>query len=52
MILDFERDSQQSIFEPIENDVKRALGLPVREEPADAVPAEQKKAVAASTEKK
>jgi len=36
----------------IENDVKRALGLPVREEPADAVPAEQKKAVAASTEKK
>src|SRR5216110_962016 len=36
----------------IENDVKRALGLPVREEPADAAPGEQKKAVAASTEKK
>src|SRR5207244_2404689 len=36
----------------IENDVKRALGLPVREEPADAAPPEQKKAVAASTEKK
>jgi len=31
--------------------VKRALGLPVREEPADAAPPEQKKAVAA-TEKK
>ena len=36
----------------IENDVKRALGLPVREEPADAAPAEQKKAAAAATEKK
>src|SRR2546423_6685931 len=36
----------------IENDVKRALGLPVREEPADATPAEQRKAAAASTEKK
>ncbi len=36
----------------IENDVKRALGLPVREEPADAAPAEQKKALAATTEKK
>ena len=35
----------------IENDVKRVLGLPVREEPADAAPPEQKKAVAA-TEKK
>jgi len=36
----------------IENDVKRALGLPVREEPAEAAPAEQKKALAAATEKK
>ena len=35
----------------IETDVKRALGLPVREEAITEVPAEQKKAVAA-TEKK
>src|SRR5256884_959564 len=36
----------------IENDVKRALGLPVREEVVEAAPAEQKKALAAATEKK
>src|SRR5437588_10083579 len=40
------------VLRRVEIDVKRALGLPVREEPADAAPAEQKKAVAASTEKK
>src|SRR5881275_572338 len=35
----------------IENDVKRALGLPVREEAADAAPVEQKKAAAAAEKK-
>jgi len=40
------------VLRRVEIDVKRALGLPVREEPADAAPAEQKKAAAASTEKK
>src|SRR5881398_2306964 len=43
---------QPVILEKIKNDVKRALGLPVREEPAEAAPAEQKKALAATTEKK
>src|SRR5216110_315445 len=36
----------------IETDVKRALGLPVREEPAEAAPAEQKKAAAAAAAEK
>src|SRR5881392_1237609 len=40
------------VLKRIENDVRRALGMPVREEDADAAPVEQKKAVAASTEKK
>ena len=40
------------VLRRVEIDVKRALGLPVREEAADAAPAEQKKAAAASTEKK
>jgi len=35
------------LLRKIENDVKRALGLPVREEPVAAVPVEQKKAAAA-----
>ena len=39
------------VLRRIETDVKRALGLPVREEAAAEVPVEQKKAVAA-TEKK
>src|SRR2546426_4301257 len=43
---------QPVILEKIEIDVKRALGLPVREEPAEGAPAEQKKALAAATEKK
>src|SRR5881296_3152314 len=42
---------QPEVLKRIETDVKRALGLPVREETAEAPPAEQKKAVAA-TEKK
>jgi len=36
----------------IENDVKRALGLHVREDEAVEAPAEQKKAAAAAAEKK
>src|SRR5438552_1724442 len=40
------------VLRRVEIDVKRALGLPVREEPADAAPAEQKKAAAASPEKR
>src|SRR5438876_8928678 len=40
------------VLKRIENDVKRALGLPVREETAEAAPAEQKKAAAATAEKK
>src|SRR5213078_634657 len=43
---------QPVILEKIKNDVKRALGMTVREEPAEAAPAEQKKALAATTEKK
>jgi len=39
------------VMKRIECDVKRALGMPVREETAEAAPAEQKKA-AAATEKK
>jgi recombination protein RecA len=40
------------VLKRIENDVKLALGLPVRAETAEAVPAEQKKAAAATGDKK
>src|SRR5713226_7241370 len=40
------------VMKRIECDVKRALGLPVREESAEAAPAEQKKAAAAAADKK
>jgi recombination protein RecA len=43
---------QPEVLKRIENDVKRALGLPVREETAEAPPAEQKKAAAATGDKK
>src|SRR5256884_557826 len=43
---------QPEVLKRIENDVRRALGMPVHGEVATAAPAEQKKAVAASTEKK
>src|SRR2546427_763351 len=43
---------QPEVLKRIETDVKRALGLPVREEPAEAAPAEQKKAAAATGDKK
>src|SRR5712692_2152773 len=43
---------QPEVLQRIECDVKRALGLPVREEPAEAAPAEQKKAAAASAAEK
>jgi hypothetical protein len=36
----------------IETEVKRALGMPVKEEPAAETPTEQKKAAAAAGEKK
>jgi len=39
------------VLRKIENEVKRALGMPVREE-VEAAPAEQKKAAAAAAEKK
>src|SRR5437763_3844473 len=39
------------VLEKIRNDVKRALGMPVREEAVEPVP-EQKKAAAAAAEKK
>src|SRR5216117_1440232 len=42
----------QEVLRKVENEVKRALGLPVREEATEAAPAEQKKALAATTEKK
>jgi recombination protein RecA len=40
------------LLQRIENDVRRALGIPVREEAAAEAPAEQKKAVAATADKK
>src|SRR5213596_824041 len=41
------------VLKRIENDVRRALGLPVREEPVTAeLPSEQKKAAAATADKK
>src|SRR5712692_6340506 len=43
---------QPEVLQRIECDVKRALGLPVREEPAEAAPAEQTKAAAATGDKK
>jgi recombination protein RecA len=39
------------LLKKIENDVKRALGIQVREEPAAEVPPEQKKAAAAGEKK-
>ena len=43
---------QPEVLKRIETDVKRALGLPVREETAETAPAEQKKAAAATGDKK
>jgi len=40
------------LLKRIDNDVKRALGIPVREEPAAEAPPEAKKAAAAAAEKK
>src|SRR5204862_6313445 len=40
------------VLRKIENEVKRALGMPVREEVVEAAPAEQKKAAAAATAEK
>jgi len=41
---------QPAVLEKIKNEVKRALGMPVKEEPAEAAP-DQKKAVAAGEKK-
>src|SRR5712691_2216092 len=43
---------QPEVLQRIECDVKRALGLPVREETGEAAPAEQTKAAAATGDKK